>query len=409
MAKKICVYLDYATIPSLNYFLHFAENSDDKETIRLFGLGRFTVPESIIKKYPSDIIQFYSTKNNHISLLVGKFEEIISNNQNDKWEVEIHLNLMHYLIFLIPFFEKYLKYRNNIECFKLNFYDDGSEGIVNLSKIYELDNLPELILKEKEQMQSLITKCHLNCNILTRYFWGEIFPAKYYIFNSKLLESDRLSSLKDAIGDYEKIDFGRFNKLSKEKQSLVLEFLNIDIEKLNRLKSKLSSKPSFLFVGTTLHAVVEENKQWLHRFHFEMIKQCCIENGIFFHDKRDFNFFYKGHPNEIELNDKIIKEFDFIEEYPMDIPFEIFFLLGLIPDKVGGFASSILLNFPKECIEDVIFISSQDGREDNIIYSSQYRLMNSLIELDYLDQVKSHLHIDIIRKLKKEDYDVRLK
>lgn len=41
--KNVEVYLDYATIPTLNYFYHFTENKDDIETIRLFGLGRFNI------------------------------------------------------------------------------------------------------------------------------------------------------------------------------------------------------------------------------------------------------------------------------------------------------------------------------------------------------------------------------
>lgn len=43
--KNVEVYLDYATIPTLNYFYHFTENKDDIETIRLFGLGRFNISQ----------------------------------------------------------------------------------------------------------------------------------------------------------------------------------------------------------------------------------------------------------------------------------------------------------------------------------------------------------------------------
>lgn len=391
MANKICIYLDYATIPSLHYFLHFAENSEDKETVRLFGLSRFSIPENIIEQYPKDIIQFYRIKEKDISLILNRFGEIIS---SGKWDIEFHFNLCHYVELFFPFIVECRRYRINLNSLFINFYDDGTEGVIHLYKIFKLDNLQESIVLEKERLINFVNTSKFVNGPLSRYFLGKLFPSKYYFLDTRLLDSDRLLPLKSEIGNYQQMNLERFNSLSHEKQALFLKFFDLDENMLFRIKRKLLSKQSFLFLGTTSY--VKEHIEWLYSYQEELIKQFCLEDGMYFKGKRNFVFFYKGHPNERELNRKILNSLDFLEEYPDDIPLEVFHLLGLLPDRVGGMVSSSLFNFERNCIDDVIFMVNKKDEIDE-----QYSLMKSLVELDIINSDNVQMYIDIINKFPK--------
>ncbi|VEI48359.1 Sialyltransferase PMO188 [Actinobacillus equuli] len=56
--QAIDIYIDFATVPSLSYFLHFLKHKHDHQRLRLFSLARFEIPETIIERYEEGIIQF---------------------------------------------------------------------------------------------------------------------------------------------------------------------------------------------------------------------------------------------------------------------------------------------------------------------------------------------------------------
>lgn len=404
--KNITIYLDYATVPSLNYFFDFAKNSEDRETIRLFGLSRFTLPDSIVSAYPEGVINFFKIENYDLSPLLAVLEELLSE-PSSRWALNVHVNLAHQETLFISVVEKFLKHRAKIEHMKVAFYDDGSEGIATLHKISKMENLQESIVFEKQQMHDFFEKRTIANGFLTRYFWGEIFDAHYHLFKPELLDSVRLAELKKEIKHINSINYYQFAELNEHQRQLIFSILNISESRFIELRQRMQENDSFLFLGTTLFGVTSKNTAWLIKFHIEMLNQFCRKGGMFFSNKEGYSLFYKGHPHAATLNLMIKNAFADIVSYPDDIPLEVMLLLGIVPKRIGGFASTAILNFAPECIDDIIFITPPEYDKENFVYGLQHSLMHALIELGYLSPEKAHSHIDIIRKLKKEDYDIQ--
>lgn len=401
--QKICVYLDYATIPSLNYILHFAQHFEDQETIRLFGLSRFHIPESVIQRYPKGVVQFYPNQEKDFSALLLALKNILIEvkQQQRKCEIELHLNLFHYQLLLLPFLSLYLDTQDYCHL-TLKFYDDGSEAISALQELALAPDLAAQIQFEKQQFDELVVKKSFKLSLLSRYFWGKLFESEYIWFNQAILQKAELQILKQEISSSRQMDFAIYQQMSDEQKQLVLEILNIDLNKVVYLKQLMENQPSFLFLGTTLFNITQETKTWLMQMHVDLIQQYCLPSGQFFNNKAGYLCFYKGHPNEKEMNQMILSQFKNLIALPDDIPLEILLLLGVIPSKVGGFASSALFNFTPAQIENIIFFTPRYFEKDNRLHATQYRLMQGLIELGYLDAEKSVTHFEIMQLLTKE-------
>ncbi|AGH37861.1 hypothetical protein F542_16230 [Bibersteinia trehalosi USDA-ARS-USMARC-188] len=401
--QKICVYLDYATIPSLNYILHFAQHFEDQETIRLFGLSRFHIPESVIQRYPKGVVQFYPNQEKDFSALLLALKNILIEvkQQQRKCEIELHLNLFHYQLLLLPFLSLYLDTQDYCHL-TLKFYDDGSEAISALQELALAPDLAAQIQFEKQQFDELVVKKSFKLSLLSRYFWGKLFESEYIWFNQAILQKAELQILKQEISSSRQMDFAIYQQMSDEQKQLVLEILNIDLNKVAYLKQLMENQPSFLFLGTTLFNITQETKTWLMQMHVDLIQQYCLPSGQFFNNKAGYLCFYKGHPNEKEMNQMILSQFKNLIALPDDIPLEILLLLGVIPSKVGGFASSALFNFTPAQIENIIFFTPRYFEKDNRLHATQYRLMQGLIELGYLDAEKSVTHFEIMQLLTKE-------
>ncbi|MGQ8821302.1 hypothetical protein [Bibersteinia trehalosi] len=401
--QKICVYLDYATIPSLNYILHFAQHFEDQETIRLFGLSRFHIPESVIQRYPKGVVQFYPNQEKDFSALLLALKNILIEvkQQQRKCEIELHLNLFHYQLLLLPFLSLYLDTQDYCHL-TLKFYDDGSEAISALQELALAPELAAQIQFEKQQFDELVVKKSFKLSLLSRYFWGKLFESEYIWFNQAILQKAELQILKQEISSSRQMDFAIYQQMSDEQKQLVLEILNIDLNKVAYLKQLMENQPSFLFLGTTLFNITQETKTWLMQMHVDLIQQYCLPSGQFFNNKAGYLCFYKGHPNEKEMNQMILSQFKNLIALPDDIPLEILLLLGVIPSKVGGFASSALFNFTPAQIENIIFFTPRYFEKDNRLHAAQYRLMQGLIELGYLDAEKSVTHFEIMQLLTKE-------
>lgn len=401
--QKICVYLDYATIPSLNYILHFAQHFEDQETIRLFGLSRFTIPERIIHRYPPGVVQFYPNKDKDFSLLLSALEKILSEKQEQQeiCEIELHLNLFHYQKILFPFLALYRQYKENI-VLKLKCYDDGSEAISVLQEISQNSNLIANIRNEQENIAHLFEPSTFTPSLLSRFFLGTLFDCEYILFNQSILEQAKLSPLRKIMANYRQIDFNIYQKLNKVQQQLVLDIFNINLEKIELLIPLIKRYPSFLFLGTTLFDADESTKNWLTKFHIDLIFHHCAPKGKFFNNKQNYLFFYKGHPNERKMNEKILNQLKNLILLPDDVPLEILLLLGVVPTKVGGFASSALFNFNKEQIENVVFFTPRYLDESNKLYSTQYHLLQGLTELGYIYPENISTYLEMMNILTKE-------
>lgn len=293
--QKICVYLDYATIPTLNYALHFAENFADKETIRLFGLSRFSIPDSLIQRYPDGIVQFYPNQNKDFSSLLAALIGCVQKNQRQQrqCEIELHFNLFHYHFILPPFINFYLKYRDDCTI-KLKCYDDGSEGVAALQDISQQPFLAEHIQFEKQQLSELFQTKAFTPTLLSRYLLSILFETEYILFNSAMLEKPELQILKQQINSYRQMDFGIYQKMNSEQKQIVLDIFNVDHKSVSRLIALTAHQPSFLFLGSTVFDVDAQERKAFIRLHFDLLKEHCMAGGHFFNHKENYLFSIKG-------------------------------------------------------------------------------------------------------------------
>jgi hypothetical protein len=351
------VYLDYATLPTIAYFNHFIKRQSDKTTIRLFGLSRFIVSQEIINAYPKGVIRFASTKDNNQKAFNELFESTIRENNKTKYNLTFHLNLSHWHGMLIPLLNIILKYKNKIADISLNLYDDGAEGIVSLEKIKEKYNyslLEETINHDALQLSKLIKEkvIEINDMLVARYLLGNIFKSHYHLIydysNDKAL-SPLLKNIKT------KNTFKKINKISNTK--LALDLFNIKDQSLQEILHKSSYGNAFLFIGTTMFNLSNENEKYLTNLHTQAIDEYLnpqskdyIGNNI---------LFIKGHPNSKKTNALLQARYPQAIHLPENIPVEILYNLGFTPKSVGGFFSTSFLFTQKEKIKSIIFIRDE--------------------------------------------------
>lgn len=145
--QKIEVFIDPATIPSINYFLHFSENYQDYDTIRIFGLQRYSIPEHIKKYYSEEkLISFNITCYDHHDLH-NHFFSII--NKYSKVDLTFHLNLSYSTSDLITMLLFCFILKHKFVSIKLEIYDEGSLGPYFLYHLSKMDLDVNGIVKEK--------------------------------------------------------------------------------------------------------------------------------------------------------------------------------------------------------------------------------------------------------------------
>lgn len=394
--QNVEIYLDYATIPSLNYFLHFAENKEDMETIRLFGLGRFTIPESVINAYPKGIIQYIKVGPEKQSDFNYAFQRLLSE-ATETLNLNFHLNLFHSLMMFAPLLDFCFEYKDKIGEIRLNFYDDGAEGVSYLHNLAKSDlNIEE----EVSFHQSILAKLFETREIkfsevgILRYLWNECYPSHYTLIRSDYLNTERLLPLKNRLeGHYTEMDLNRYNALSREQWHLILNILNVPLNTIKNLVEISLEHKVFVFTGTT---IFDGNRELLEQLHLKLLAQ-YIDPTHKRYIGEGYAVFYKGHPNSPEINKKVAESFNGIAVLPEEIPLEILFLLGLNIEKIGGFASTTYLSLKNEKIKigDVAFLTEVEKRSESYLYETQYNLSKLMIELGCLKEEQVIYYPDI--------------
>nr|WP_314740370.1 hypothetical protein [uncultured Haemophilus sp.] len=396
-AKNVEIYLDYATVPTLHYFYHFVKNSNDKETIRLFGLGRFSIAQEIIDAYPQGIIRFVPAFSGDQQQFNQLFESLLKECENTKYNLKFHINLFHSWNMLIPLLHIVGKYRHKVSNILLNFYDDGSEGVVTLfdiSQKYSKENLIEIIDTDIQSFYA-DTLAFLDPSV-ARYLWNTLFESHYYLINDSILQNEKLSYLKDKIKYYHLLKLDKYINLSTYEKELFNQLLGINIHKLTPIIEKFKENKIFLFTGTTIFNLPKESEQAFYHLHINAILNYIHQNGKYFIGK-GFLLCIKGHPHQKQLNQRLKESFQNVLMLPDNIPFEILYLLGCKPEKIGGFVSTSYFSCDKDRIADLIFMSTEDAesRGNNDLFNTQYQLRDVMIKLGYITPEKAHFYSDI--------------
>lgn len=398
--QPITVYLDpHATIPSLNYFLHFAENAEDRETVRLFALRRFEIPQKIIDFYPAGIIRTHKFNSLDQSGFYAEFAKLFEDYPG-KLSLSLHINLVHTWKTLSALYQIYQPHLARIEKLEFHFYDDGSEGMVNLFKVKQ--NHRELSRLMAESLQAI--KHFPNADYqplfsdeVGRYLWHFYQLTNYSLMSPQQLNETEMLPLKQAITHYQAMNLTRYQQLSAEQQAIVLTFLNISPQFIQQVVELFQQNNIFMFIGTTLFENDLTILTQLANLHISAVQQYMHPQGKYYLGE-GYVLCIKGHPFSEFVNYRLRETFPNAVFLPENIPFEILFMLGCMPKKMGGFISTSYFSLPKENIADVIFLTEADPikRESYDIFQGQYHLMQSMLELGLLDQNQIHYYTELL-------------
>lgn len=400
--QKVAAYLDYATIPTLAYFLDFIQQWQDKETIRLFGLARFEISDRVLADFPAGVVQFYkvvdTSEPQHFHLA---FQSLLENSSKPL-DITLHLNAFHSIAMLRTLWRILERYSYKLANIQLKLYDDGSEGAVNLYKLSQnADWMNEMLAKPASDVRNYVFSNYRDWDIesIFRYRLHTLLPTTYYLFDTQILTNfSPLATLESSLPNYQKMPTIVGNSLDAEQTAHLLQLLNVESEYIQRLVNLSRQMPSFLFTGTTVFwDKGYEKHELLEQLHAELLIHYTSEQSSLFAGK-DLLFLFKGHPASEAMNSRLKEQFS--EKFgflPDDIPLEIFLLLGLKPTLVGGFASTSYFNLAPEQIHSAFFITDDPLGQLAYphLYQGQSNLREVLLALGHLKQSQCYSHTQL--------------
>lgn len=203
------------------------------------------------------------------------------------------------------------------------------------------------------------------------------------------------SGLDNVISDYKLLNINQFQELDSEAQLILLRMLSISPELIAYWREVFTQHKVFLFTGTTLYNLSEDSLESFIQLHIIAIEHYLYANGDYYVGD-DYVLAIKGHPNSKAVNQRLKQVFPKALYIPESIPFEVLVMLGFIPNKMGGFASTSYLDFPREKIVDVIFFTHQDKTKNNrYAFEKQGELIEVMKEIGCISTDKIRYYSDV--------------
>ncbi|MCK3654739.1 hypothetical protein A4G19_02860 [Pasteurellaceae bacterium Macca] len=379
-SKNLILYLDYATLPALNQLMHFIDHFEDKESLRLFGLFRFNLPESIKNYFPENHIYITQRGNEHINdqLVFNQTLEEIIQHTDALIKLEIHLNLTHSFIMFNDILKILSRYPDKVSFKHLHLYDDGSGNYVKLHQAMLDKNFEEEL---RSELHLIKTDKKFKNNTINFYFFNEFLPTTYHLLRPDYFKNNsKLNNLWEYLSDKQvkMTYFDHARNWSYSQQFLFLELLNVSLTEFNDSLNSLLHHS--LFIGTTTlfineKALKDEQKSMneiiLNSLHDPLHPQYIPEKLA-----------YKKHPADYQNEYLLTQKYSDIKIISNKIPLEVFLIFGMMPKKTFGHASSILLSLPQERIGKVIFNLGHNIPSHQI--TEQKMLANVLLELNII-------------------------
>ncbi|MGF1708925.1 PKD domain-containing protein [Enterovibrio baiacu] len=357
IAPTLEIYLDHASLPSLNQLMHMmSTHEENEERKRFVSWARLSIDEQyILEKLNIEMIPL--SGNNTSPKLIEMLEtEILSVN---RLNVELFSNTLHSMPNLKPIINKISDLNENVTIKKIRLYDDGSADYVNL---YNWKNTPNKIQNLEDDIE--VTKDYLSGKsdkapyyIHARYNWHKLYETEYLFLRPDYfsLEKD-LNDMMNYLGSsLTASDWDRFNTLSEESKEMFLQVVGFDKKSIDD-QYNASPNDNFVFTGTTTWGDGND-KDFFAQQQVNVINNAINETSPLYLGK-DYDLFFKGHPRGGEINDKIIASFDNMQNIPASVSFEILMMTNSLPDKVAGIASSLYFTIPNENVGFIVFTSS---------------------------------------------------
>ncbi|MFZ7157053.1 hypothetical protein ACLS0M_10135 [Avibacterium avium] len=363
-SKQFDVYLDYATLPSLNMMFDLVEKKDNQQIERIIGFERFNLSEDKLSAFPQGKISFSKVSLKDFTafsdLLVNKIAQ-----SDELVELFIHTNLDHSFYNLPNVLEKLSPIANKFTIKHLYLYDDGSMNYKDLYEHREQDIKKLLASSQNELAKKLASHSNNNeLDSISRYTWHKFFPTDYILLRPDYLTIDeKMQPLKEFIGNnVSAMSWSRFEKLSPEQKTLFLKLVNVDENTLHKLKNN-SEERTFIFTGTTTWEKDKDKRLANAKTQVKVLEDFLKPDGKFYLGNK-IKVFFKGHPKGDEINEYILKQTG-AENIPANIPFEVLMMTNSLPDYVGGIMSSMYFSLPATHINKVIFLDSDKVKNKN--------------------------------------------
>ncbi|MGR6652135.1 hypothetical protein ACU6T3_11825, partial [Avibacterium paragallinarum] len=250
------IYLDYASLPSLNMILNLVENKNNEKVERIIGFKRFDFNKEILNSFSKERIEF-----SKVSILdIKEFsDKLYLNIEKSDTPVDliIHTNLDHSVRSLLSIFKTLSPLSHKINIEKLYLYDDGSGNYVDLYQ-HRQENISAILIEAQKKLKDALENRETDADklhSLTRYTWHKIFPTEYILLRPDYLDIDeKMQPLKHFLSDtIVSMDLSRFSHFSKKQKELFLKITHFDQNIFNELNIGTKNKEykTFIFTGTT--------------------------------------------------------------------------------------------------------------------------------------------------------------
>ena len=186
-----------------------------------------------------------------------------------------------------------------------------------------------------------------------KYMFHTILPVTYHFFGfekAKELFLTKYFFIKMKGASFEDIDFNKLNKkLSDKTKSDLYKMVGFDYEKYSKI---FKENKVFMFFG----GFYIGGGNHLYQAEFNYVKELQKKYP-------QHRFFFKPHPSYGAFDrERVFKDvFNDVELVPAQIPYELFIIAGLVPDKISGRASSLFFTLDPDRIESYIPHGSYAG------------------------------------------------
>nr|BAI49484.1 alpha-2,6-sialyltransferase [Photobacterium leiognathi] len=363
VAPTLEVYVDHASLPSLQQLMKIIQQKNEySQNERFISWGRIGLTEDNAEKLNAHIYPLAG--NNTSQELVDAVIDYADS--KNRLNLELNTNTAHSFPNLAPIL-RIISSKSNILISNINLYDDGSAEYVNL---YNWKDTEDKSVKLSDSF--LVLKDYFNgissekpSGIYGRYNWHQLYNTSYYFLRKDYLTVEpQLHDLREYLGgSLKQMSWDGFSQLSKGDKELFLNIVGFDQEKLQQ-EYQQSELPNFVFTGTTTWAG-GETKEYYAQQQVNVVNNAINETSPYYLG-REHDLFFKGHPRGGIINDIILGSFNNMIDIPAKVSFEVLMMTGMLPDTVGGIASSLYFSIPAEKVSFIVFTSSDTitDRED---------------------------------------------
>lgn len=356
-APTVSVYVDHASLPTLQQLAIIIDDKNGYENKKFVSWGRVNIPDDIANKL--NIVKVSLSGNNTSQELIDLLYDYSL--KTNRFKLILFTNTAH-ATNNIKDIVKLSNERSNVQIGRIELFDDGSAEYIDLygwkpylDKAYDLNMAADSF----EQYVNGLSNDINTYGVAGRYSLSKNYPVKYHFLRADYLDVEPdLSVLKEFLGgSVSQMKWDYIDNFDEEQKQLFYHSVGLKPEELEAEYNK-KDNDNFIFTGTTTWAG-GETREFYAQQQINVLKNAVLDSGDLYLGKQ-YDLFFKGHPAGNDINTMILNGFPEMYDIKSSISFEVLMMAGLLPQKVGGIASSLYFSLPSEKIDFLVFTSSKD-------------------------------------------------